>query len=152
MCWISYLNCLFIIMSSRSYSPRGRSPRHHSPSPYRRSPSPRHRSPSPYRRSPSPLRRSYSRSPGRREELPYANGYIWLLNHLSLYTGFCEIDLELCILWNDNNEIRILYSIDCKILVTAITFHYLYAVTEWRSATEAGVKWPTLVWCWWCWG
>ncbi|PKI34594.1 hypothetical protein CRG98_044988 [Punica granatum] len=37
----------------RSYSPRGRSPR---------------------RRSPSPRRRSYSRSPARREEVPYANG------------------------------------------------------------------------------
>ncbi|KAK4755833.1 hypothetical protein SAY87_009590 [Trapa incisa] len=57
----------------RSYSPRGRSPRRRSPSPRRRSPSPRRRSPSPRRRSPSP-RRSYSRSPGRREELPYANG------------------------------------------------------------------------------
>ncbi|XP_031372075.1 serine/arginine-rich splicing factor RSZ22A-like isoform X2 [Punica granatum] len=52
---------------------RSRSPRYRrSPSYGRRSYSPRGRSPR--RRSPSPRRRSYSRSPARREEVPYANG------------------------------------------------------------------------------
>ncbi|XP_031372032.1 serine/arginine-rich splicing factor RSZ22-like isoform X2 [Punica granatum] len=51
----------------RSHSPRYR----RSPSYGRKSYSPRGRSPK--RRSPTPRRRSYSRSPARREEVPYAN-------------------------------------------------------------------------------